>query len=77
MYLCNESAPNIFKCCHIETKVADQTCYLMKSQHADIQPTCHSTDPIMPRPWEGWFVGWLAACLMSQQNASVSQGWIC
>ena len=33
-------------CCHAETEVADQTCYLTQSQPTDNGPTSPSTDPI-------------------------------
>ena len=33
-------------CCHTETEVADQTCYLIQSQHTGTRPTSPSTDII-------------------------------
>ena len=37
-------------CCHTESQVAYQSCYLTYSQCTDTGPTCPSTDPIMPGP---------------------------
>ena len=36
------------KCCHTETGVTDQTCYLIQSQYADNCPTILCTDPMTP-----------------------------
>ena len=40
-----------FTCCN--TEVADQTFYLIQSQHADTGPTGPSADPITPGTWQG------------------------
>ena len=40
-------------CCHTETEVADQTCYLTQSRHTDTSPTSHSVDPVTPGAWLG------------------------
>ena len=38
-------------CCHAETEVADQTCYLTQSQYNDSGPTSPIADPITPGAW--------------------------
>ena len=40
-------------CCHTETEVADQTCYLTQSQYTDTRPTCPCDDLITPGTWQG------------------------
>ena len=34
--------------CHSEAKIADQTCYLIQSQHTETGPTSSSVDLVMP-----------------------------
>ena len=40
-------------CCHTETHVAGQTCYLTQPQYSDTWPTCPSADPTIPGVWRG------------------------
>ena len=42
-----------FTCCHTETKVADQTFYLIQSWYTDTGPTSPSADPRTPGFWQG------------------------
>ena len=48
-----------FKCCHISTEAANQTCYFIQPQYTDAWPTSPSTDPILPGIWQGKSLGWL------------------
>ena len=47
----NGSAQNSLTCCHTETEVVGQTCYLTQPQYAVSRPFGPSTDPAMPDAW--------------------------
>ena len=40
-------------CCHADTEVADQTCYIAQSQYTDTGPNSPSADPIIQDAWQG------------------------
>ena len=48
VYLRDGSAETDITCCHTETRAADQTCRLTRSQGTDGRPTSPSTDPVPP-----------------------------
>ena len=40
-------------CCHTDTEVEDQSCYLTRSQYSDNGPTSPCTDLVTPSAWRG------------------------
>ena len=76
VYLRGGSGLNNFTCCHTETEVADQTSYLIYSQHTDARPTSPSCDPIRPGArkdshWNASFLShWYDSTLKNPKGAS-------